>query len=91
MSIIKTLRGRTELLKIAELSKMMAVTEATVQKWAREKRIPCIRIGDTIRFDSEMLADWIEARAACSHAPKPDESEIHWQDLGHLAPEDEAR
>jgi len=91
MSIIKKLRERTELLKIAELSKMMAVTEGTIQEWARQKQIPCIRVGDTIRFDGAMLGDWIELQAACARAPGNLDEQMRWQDLGQLAPEDEAR
>ncbi len=95
MSIIKTLRERTEPLTVAELAKLLNVTEATVQRWARKRQVPCIRIGDVIRFDPGMLADWIELKAATttgfttvirqpSAADDPSESEIKWEDLGDL-------
>ena|ERR1039458_9419440 len=89
MSIIKTLRERAEPLNVAELAKLLLVTEATVQRWARQKQIPCIRIGDTIRFDATMLADWIELEGACARpprAPSNPEGYLHWEDLGELVP-----
>lgn len=92
MSILKKLREREEPLNTSELAKLLAVTETTIQKWARKKQIPSIRIGDTIRIDPGMLADWIELEGACARPPRapgsPDEGQLHWQELGELAPED---
>jgi excisionase family DNA binding protein len=92
MAILKKLRERTEVVNVAELARLLNVTEATVQKWARQKQIPCIRIGDTIRFDSTILADWIEVQASCTLPPRTprnsDDDRLHWQDLGEFAPEE---
>ena len=65
MSIVKLLREKTEPMNVAELAQLLKVAAGTVQKWAREKQFPCIRIGDTIRIDPGMLADWFELQAAC--------------------------
>ena len=97
MSILKVLRDRTELLNVAELAKLLKVTEDTVQRWGRKRLIPCIRVGDTIRFDPGMLADWVEIQGACTHpiirpflhprAPgNPDDFQMRWQNLGELVP-----
>ena len=97
MSIIKTLRERETPLSVAELAKLLDVTEATVQRWGRKRQIPTIRIGDVIRFDPEKLADWIELQWATTiggvstlfrrpRAPE-DYSELRWEDLGELTPE----
>lgn len=63
MSMIEKLRERASPLNVKELAKLLDVADSTVQRWARKYQIPAIRIGDTIRFDPGMLADWIEMRS----------------------------
>lgn len=90
MSILKTLLERDTPLNVAELAKLLSVTESTVQRWVRNRQIPSIRIGDVIRFDPGMLADWIELRAATTKGfvtvirqPHSDEDpQLKWEDLG---------
>jgi excisionase family DNA binding protein len=97
MSIIKSLRERTEPLNVAELAKLLRVAEDTVQGWARRRQIPSIRIGNVVRFDGTMLADWVELQGACMHpiirpflhprAPgNPGDYQMRWEDLGELNP-----
>jgi excisionase family DNA binding protein len=99
MSILKILREKSELLTVAELAGLLRVAEDTVQRWARQRQIPSIRIGNVIRFDGEMLADWVELQGACTHAiirpflqPRapgdPSEYQMKWTDLGELTPEE---
>jgi excisionase family DNA binding protein len=66
MSILKNLRGRTTPLNVKDLAELLDITEGTVQRWARRGQVPAIRVGDVIRFDPNMLADWIELQAAAS-------------------------
>lgn len=98
MSILKRLRERADPLNVSELAQLLSVTEATVQRWARKRQIPTIRIGDVIRFDPAMLADWIELQAACTRplasiflAPRaegdPSEFQVRRDDAGELDPE----
>jgi excisionase family DNA binding protein len=95
MSIIKALRERIDPLNVSELAKLLDVTEATVQRWARKRQIPSIRIGDVIRFDPAMLADWIELQSATTRgfvtlflqpraAEDPSEFQMRREDLGEL-------
>lgn len=60
MSILKKLREQTQPLDVKEVAAMFDVGESTVQRWVRTGELPAIRVSDTIRFDPEMLADWIE-------------------------------
>lgn len=66
MSILKNLRGRMAPLNVKDLAELLDVTEATIQRWVRRRQVPAIRVGDVIRFDPGMLADWIELQAASS-------------------------
>ena len=94
MSIIKALREGPEPLTVAELAALLRVTESTVQKWVRNRQIPCIRIGVVLRFDGSVLADWIELAGACTRPihlradGNPAEDRVTWQELGELAPEE---
>jgi excisionase family DNA binding protein len=66
MSILKNLRGRTSPLNVKDLAELLDVTESTIQRWVRRHQVPAIRVGDVIRFDPGMLADWVELQAAAS-------------------------
>lgn len=40
-----------------EMAEVLGVHEKTVLKWARERRVPCVRVGRTVRFlPAEVLA-----------------------------------
>ena len=97
MSIIRALRERTEPLTVGELAALLRVAEDTVQRWARQRQIPSIRIGNVIRFDGSTLADWVELQGACTHpiirpflhprpAGNPDDYQMKWEDLAELNP-----
>jgi excisionase family DNA binding protein len=66
MSILKNLRGRTAPLNVKALAGLLDVTEGTIRRWVQRRQVPAIRVGDVIRFDPGMLADWIELQAAYS-------------------------
>jgi excisionase family DNA binding protein len=99
MSIIHIVRERTELLNVAELAALLRVAEDTIQGWARRQQIPSIRVGNTIRFDGNMLADWVELQGAATHpiirpflhprAPgNPADYQMLRSDLGDLVPKE---
>ena len=67
MSILKKLSECTEPLTVKQVAALLNVSEATVQRWVRRRELPAIRIADTIRFDANALADWLER----SYAPAP--------------------
>lgn len=66
MSILKNLRGRTAPLNVKDFAELLDVTEGTIQRWVRRNQVPAIRVGDVIRFDPGMLADWVELQTAGS-------------------------
>jgi len=64
MSILRKLRECTEPLTVKRVADLLDVSEATIQRWVRNREIPAIRIADTIRFDPGTLADWLERFSA---------------------------
>jgi excisionase family DNA binding protein len=49
------------LLTAAEAAKYLQVAEATVLLYAREKRLPCVRVGGRVRFRQEDLERGVAA------------------------------
>ena len=43
-------------------SALLVVSERQVYKLAAEGRLPCFRIGDSVRFDPSTLAAWLRQR-----------------------------
>lgn len=70
MSIIERLRARTEPLNVNEVADLLGVAESTVQRWVRNRELPAIRVADTIRFDSSVLADWLERSCRLGSQPR---------------------
>jgi len=66
MSILRKLREQTKALNVKELAQLLRVTESTILRWVRKRQIPAIRVGDVIRFDPSVLADWIELQSVVS-------------------------
>jgi excisionase family DNA binding protein len=60
MSMIEELRARTEPLNVKQVAELLGVAESTVQRWVRNRELPAIRVADTIRFDGDTLAKWLE-------------------------------
>lgn len=50
-----------ELLTAAEVGKMLHLHPVTVQRWARESRLPHFRYGRKIRFRASELDTWCTA------------------------------
>jgi excisionase family DNA binding protein len=45
-----------------ELSKIQGLHPETVRDWARDGRLPRVRIGYAIKFDRHQIANWIRHR-----------------------------
>ena len=60
MSIITKLRDRDQPLNVKDLADILEVAESTIQAWVRKSFIPFIKIGNIIRFDPVIMADFME-------------------------------
>jgi excisionase family DNA binding protein len=45
-----------------QLARVLNVSKVTVFKQAKAGRIPCFRIGVSVRFDPHAVAKWLRAR-----------------------------
>jgi excisionase family DNA binding protein len=55
------------MLTCAEVSELLGFQEGTLRDWAREGRLPALRIAGQWRFDPAEIAAWLEARRTRYH------------------------
>jgi excisionase family DNA binding protein len=58
-SILEELETAKGLMDVKAVAKLLNVTGKTIYKLAEEQRIPCIRIGASLKFDPQTLAYWV--------------------------------
>ncbi len=49
------------LLSIDETSEYLGLAPTTLYKMVSERRIPYVKVGRLLRFDSRLIDDWLEA------------------------------
>ena len=49
------------LLSIDETSEYLGLAQATLYKMVNQRRIPYVKVGRLLRFDSRLIDDWLEA------------------------------
>ena len=63
MTLIDQLRKRKGYLPLQEAADILGVHTMTVRKWVKTRKIQGHRIGDEIKIDPNILADWLCARS----------------------------
>ncbi|MGO8880652.1 MAG: helix-turn-helix domain-containing protein [Desulfomonilaceae bacterium] len=53
-----------QLLTSRELQSLLRITRYTVFKWAREKKMPCIRLGKEVRFSPSAIEAWLKSQSS---------------------------
>jgi excisionase family DNA binding protein len=66
MTIAEQLRTIKHALGVQELAELLQLNERTIRNYVKAGRIPYLRIGMTIRFDPDQLADWLEGQSPIS-------------------------
>lgn len=63
LTLIDRLRKCTSYLTLQEGADLLGIHTMTLRKWAKAGKIQSLRIGDQIKFDPNVLADWLSARS----------------------------
>lgn len=50
------------LLTVPELAELLGLHEKTVYDWAARGKLPCIRLGNRLRFSATDIARWVASR-----------------------------
>jgi excisionase family DNA binding protein len=61
MDLADSLEQRATALTVSDVAALLAISERQVYKLAAEGRIPCFKIGNSIRFDPSAFAAWLRA------------------------------
>jgi excisionase family DNA binding protein len=67
-TFIGTIRQRRSLMSVKDLAQALGVNPYTIYRLAKRSRIPVIRIGYTLRFDPQMIANWLELKSVVPSA-----------------------
>ena len=59
-----SLDGKSRALTVADIAELLNISERQVYKLAAEHRIPCFKIGGSIRFDPLAVAVWLRQKMA---------------------------
>lgn len=51
-----------KLLTIKQLAELLQVAEVTIYGWKKNKNIPYLQVGNTIRFDEEQVLEWMKSK-----------------------------
>ena len=73
MGLADSLHGRSRALTVNDVSTLLSVSPRQVYKLAAEHRIPCFKIGGSVRFDPVAIAAWLRQKMAPASIELPDE------------------
>ena len=51
-----------KLLNAQEVAEYLGLGVSTIYEWASNNRIPCLHVGNRLRFDRSDILRWLEAR-----------------------------
>lgn len=63
MSVIEKLRAAKKLLGVKQVAELLGSHPMTIYGWVAEGRLPHLRVGGRIKFDPNVVADWLQARS----------------------------
>jgi excisionase family DNA binding protein len=64
VNLADSLDGRTNALTVSDVAELLNISVRQVYKLAAENRIPCFRIGGSVRFDPSAFAAWLRQKIA---------------------------
>ena len=62
-SILDVLRKRRKALSVADAADLLSCSPKSVYALIKQKRLPALRIGASVRLDPFHLANWLEAHS----------------------------
>jgi len=69
--LMEGMTSRERLLTIREAAQYLAVSVSTLYGWVWQRRIPFVKIGRALRFDSHDLAAFVEANKQVPRKESP--------------------
>jgi excisionase family DNA binding protein len=60
--VLETLESKECAMKASELAKLLGVTRQQIYKLAATRTIPSFRVGASVRFDPNQVAEWLRRK-----------------------------
>ena len=73
-SIAEFIGQLRNLLTAIQLGEYLSISPKTIFQWAKQSRLPVIRMGSALRFDPRAIAIWLRERSATTRAAVPGRS-----------------
>ena len=74
MGLADSLHSRSKALTVNDVARLLNVSERQIYKLAAEHRIPCFKVGGSIRFDPLSISAWLRQKMAPASIELPDEN-----------------
>ena len=68
MDLADSLEKRATALTVSDVASLLNISERQVYKLAADGRIPCFKIGNSIRFDPAAFGAWLRQKIAPAQA-----------------------
>lgn len=62
-SLLDTLRSRRKALTVSAVAELLDCSAKSIYQLVKQKRLPALRIGASVRLDPFHLAQWLEAHS----------------------------
>lgn len=69
MNLVEKLESRNGAMKVSELCELLGVDDKHIYRMAARGSLPRFRVGGSVRFDPQEVANWLRAKYASTEVP----------------------
>ena len=69
MNLVEKLESRNGAMKVSELCELLGVDDKHIYRMAARGTLPSFRVGGSVRFDPQEVANWLRAKYASTEVP----------------------
>jgi excisionase family DNA binding protein len=77
MTLIQILEGLKEALDVHQMAELLSVSERHIYELAADGSLPSFRVGKTVRFDPQDIANWLRKKKPSEDHDTPRKSQRH--------------
>lgn len=68
-------REKVQVLRLREAAEFLRVSERTLSRWVKARKIPCVRQGRMLLFPLPLLQKWLNEKAEASYGQRRQRSQ----------------
>jgi excisionase family DNA binding protein len=69
VNLVEKLESRNGAMKVSELCELLGVDDKHIYRMAARGSLPRFRVGGSVRFDPQEIANWLRAKYASTEVP----------------------